>query len=45
MVNNDYLFATEELARQLVSMTVMNGDGDMAWQHSDHAPMIANFGL
>jgi len=43
MANNDYMYATEELASQLESLTIMNGDDDPAWQHSDHAPMIARF--
>ena len=41
MANNDYMFATEELADRLESVTVMNGDNDSAWTHSDHAPMVA----
>jgi endonuclease/exonuclease/phosphatase family metal-dependent hydrolase len=44
MANNDYLFATEELARSLSDLVVMNGDDDPAWKHSDHAPLIATFG-
>lgn len=43
MANNDYMFATEELASRLTSLTVMNGDADLAWRHSDHAPIVAEF--
>ena len=45
MANNDYLFATAELADRLDSILVMNGDDDAVWTHSDHAPIIAWFGL
>ena len=43
MANNDYLFATDELAGRLESLVIMNGDDDEAWRHSDHSPMIARF--
>lgn len=43
MANNDYLYATEGLARRLDSLTIMNGDDDEAWRHSDHAPIVASF--
>jgi hypothetical protein len=43
MANNDYMYATAELARCLDSMTIMNGDDDPAWRHSDHSLMIAAF--
>jgi exonuclease III len=43
MANNDYIYATEELAGRLGSLTILNGDDDPSWHHSDHAPMIARF--
>lgn len=43
MANNDYMFATKELVDRLESLTVMNGDDDPAWEHSDHAPLVASF--
>jgi hypothetical protein len=43
--NNDYLYATQDLADRLQALEVMNGDIDPSWQHSDHAPMIAKFKL
>ena len=45
MANNDYILATEDLARRLQSLEVMNGDADAAWLHSDHAPIVADFEL
>jgi endonuclease/exonuclease/phosphatase family metal-dependent hydrolase len=39
----DYMYATAELADRLQSLLVLNGDNDPAWEHSDHAPMIAEF--
>jgi len=44
MPNNDYLFATDEMARALTSLRVLNGDDDPCWRHSDHCPLIATFG-
>jgi hypothetical protein len=43
MANNDYFFATQELATKLELLTIRNGDDDASWLHSDHAPMIARF--
>jgi len=43
MANNDYLFATPELAARLQKLVVMNGDADPAWSHSDHCPLVAEF--
>lgn len=45
MANNDYLFATDALVHRLELVTINNGDTDVAWQHSDHAPIIADFQL
>lgn len=45
MANNDYLFATSELVAKLSSVTVLNGDDDSSWSHSDHAPIVAEFDL
>ena len=43
MANNDYLFASRAMAERLVGVHVQNGDAEPAWQHSDHAPVIATF--
>jgi exonuclease III len=37
------LFASRAVAERLVEVEVQNGDADPAWQHSDHAPVIATF--
>ena len=43
--NCDYMYATDEMAKRLESLVIMNGDHDPAWNHSDHAPMIAKIRL
>lgn len=44
MANNDYIFATDELLAGLESVSIMNGDQDPAWPHSDHAPIGVSIG-
>ncbi len=45
MANNDYMYATDDLADRLESLKILNGDTDQSWGHSDHAPLIARFAL
>ena len=45
MANNDYMYASEDLAARLESLEILNGDADPSWRHSDHAPLIARFAL
>ena len=33
----------EILANRLRSVEVRNGDNDPSWEHSEHAPVIADF--
>lgn len=40
--NNDYIFCSEELAKDVVSCRVI--DDDEVWNLSDHAPVVAEFG-
>lgn len=42
---NDYVFATRNLARRLIKDGCLACEDEDVWEHSDHRPVVARFEL